>query len=132
VDRLNVYADAEQVRVALGCLVRNAVEAATGTAPGWVRLVLHGPLAGGVVEIWVEDSGPGPAAAQRPVLFDPFYSGRTAGRGRGLGLPIAWRLARQQGGEVRLEPAQPGEPTRFVLSLPIQGGESANESRDAA
>jgi hypothetical protein len=31
---------------------------------------------------------------------------------------VAWRLARQQGGDVRLEAARPPEPTRFVLSLP--------------
>jgi signal transduction histidine kinase len=68
--------------------------------------------------VFVEDSGPGPAPEQRPHLFDPFYSGRSAGRGRGLGLPLAWRLARQQGGDVSLEPARPGQPTRFVLSLP--------------
>ena len=51
-------------------------------------------------------------------LFDPFYSGRTAGRGRGLGLPIAWRLAHLQGGDVRLDPPRRHEPTRFVLTLP--------------
>jgi len=55
------------------------------------------------ITIAVEDNGPGPEAAQRPLLFDPFFSGRTAGRGRGLGLPIAWRLAHLQGGDVRLE-----------------------------
>jgi signal transduction histidine kinase len=114
-ERLAVQADAGQVRLALGSLLRNAVEAAP--AEGWARLDLRpGP---GLVEVAVEDSGPGPEPGRRAALFDPFYSGRTAGRGRGLGLPIAWRLARQQGGDVRLEPARPGEPTRFVLSLPL-------------
>jgi signal transduction histidine kinase len=114
--RLRVRADAEQVRLALVCLARNAVEAAP--ADGWARLRLEEP-AGAAVEVTVEDSGPGPDDAQRPHLFDPFYSGRAAGRGRGLGLPIAWRLARQQGGAVRLEPRRPDQPTRFVLRLPF-------------
>ena len=70
------------------------------------------------IEVFVEDSGPGPSPEQRPHLFDPFYSGRNAGRGRGLGLPVAWRLARQQGGDLHLETARPGVPTRFVLVLP--------------
>jgi signal transduction histidine kinase len=112
--RLAGWADQEQLRQALGCLVRNAVEAA-GT-DGWARL--GASLNGEEIDLWVEDSGPGPAAEQRPHLFDPFYSGRNAGRGKGLGLPVAWRLARQQGGDVRLEPARPGMPTRFVLTLP--------------
>ena len=54
---------------------------------------------------------------EREHLFDPFYSGRKAGRGRGLGLPTAWRLARQHGGDVRFAGA---EPTRFVLTLPAE------------
>ena len=124
-DRLAAWADVEQTRQALACLARNAVEAAP--AGGWVRLTAEA-LPGGV-EALVEDSGPGPAADQRPHLFDPFYSGRSAGRGKGLGLPVAWRLARQQGGAVRLEPPRPGQPTRFVLSLPRP---DAPEGRHAA
>ncbi len=73
----------------------------------------------------MEDGGPGPDPAQRPALFDPFYSGRSAGRGRGLGLPIAWRLARQQGGDVRLDAAPPAGPTRFILTLPRISEEDA-------
>jgi signal transduction histidine kinase len=115
-ERLAVHADAEQVRLALGSLLRNAIEAAP--ADGWARLVLDAPSNGERVEVAVEDSGPGPEPGRRESLFDPFYSGRAAGRGRGLGLPIAWRLARQQGGDVRLEPPRPQGPTRFVLTLP--------------
>lgn len=115
-ERLPVYADAGQLRTALTCLLRNAIEAAP--TDGWARLVLRRPLEGEPIEVFIEDSGPGPDASQRPHLFDPFYSGRTAGRGRGLGLPIAWRLSQLQGGDVRLDPPRRHEPTRFVLTLP--------------
>jgi signal transduction histidine kinase len=111
---LGVAADHRQARTALGCLVRNAVEAAP--PEGWVRVRLEIPSPARI-EWVVEDSGPGPVPEQREHLFDPFYSGRQAGRGRGLGLPTAWRLAREHGGEVRYEDL-PGGPTRFVLSLP--------------
>jgi signal transduction histidine kinase len=113
---LTAAVDGEQVRTALCCLLRNAVEAAP--ADGWARVTLRAPGAGLVVEIVVEDNGPGPAPAQREALFDPFFSGRSAGRGRGLGLPIAWRLLRANGGDVRLEPTRADEPTRFLLTLP--------------
>jgi len=115
-ERLPVYADAGQLRTALSCLLRNAVEAAL--TDGWARLVLRRPAEGEAIEVAIEDNGPGPEPAQRPHLFDPFYSGRTAGRGRGLGLSIAWRLAHLQGGDVRLDPPRRHEPTRFVLTLP--------------
>ncbi len=114
-NRLFVFVDAGQTKVALACLLRNAVEAAP--AGGWARLALVDRPAADSLEVLVEDSGPGPDAAVRDSLFDPFFSGRSAGRGRGLGLPTAWRLARQQGGDLRLETPRPGEPTRFVLSL---------------
>jgi signal transduction histidine kinase len=106
--------DPRQVQTALSCLLRNAIEAAL--ADGWARLRVEAASADRL-RLVVEDSGPGPAANQVDHLFDPFYSGRAAGRGRGLGLPTAWRLAREQGGDVSFEPA-PQAPSRFVLTLP--------------
>jgi signal transduction histidine kinase len=113
--RTRVHADRDQVKTALTNLVRNAVEAAP--AEGWTRAVLSAP-ADGCVAVVVEDSGPGPDRSQWDHLFDPFWSGRSAGRGRGLGLPTAWRLARLQGGDVCFEPPSADGPTRFVLQLP--------------
>ena len=120
--RIEVYAagapiwidgDPHQLHTAVTALARNGVEAAG--PGGWVRLKAVVRPDG--VDIVVEDSGPGPADADRDHLFDPFFSGRSAGRGRGLGLPTAWRLAREHGGNVTFAPA-PGGPTRFVLRLP--------------
>ena len=129
-ERLPVCADAEQLRLALTCLLRNAIEAAGNG--GWARLALADPGRPERVEVMVEDSGTGPTAEQRPHLFDPFYSGRMAGRGRGLGLPVAWRLARQQGGDVSLEPPRNGMPTRFVLALPrlLPGATETTQTND--
>jgi two-component system NtrC family sensor kinase len=106
--------DPRQLLTALSCLLRNAIEASL--ADGWARLRVEAASADRL-RLVVEDSGPGPAPAQVEHLFDPFYSGRAAGRGRGLGLPTAWRLAREQGGDVTFEPVPQG-PSRFVLTLP--------------
>jgi signal transduction histidine kinase len=125
-EQLPVSADADQVRVALSCLLKNALEAVP--AEGWARLRIVEPNGDGRVEVAVEDNGPGPEPEQREHLFDPFFSGRAAGRGRGLGLPIAWRLIRQQGGDVRLAAARPPEPTRFVVTLPRVGAPAAEGS----
>jgi signal transduction histidine kinase len=123
-----VWGDARQVPAALGHLVRNAVEATP--AGGWVRVRLE-PAGGDRLTFAVEDSGPGPAPAQRSHLFDPFFSGRPAGRGRGLGLPTAWRLAHLQGGDVVFDP-QPGGPTRFLLTLPRCPAPAALPERKSA
>jgi two-component system NtrC family sensor kinase len=108
------FADPRQVRTILAGLLRNAVEAVPDG--GWVR-VRGLIIEDGRLEIHVEDSGPGPDPSIIGHLFDPFFSGRPAGRGRGLGLPTAWRLARHQGGDVRYAPT-PDAPTRFVFTLP--------------
>jgi signal transduction histidine kinase len=108
-------ADPRLIQKALACLLRNGVEAATPNK-GWVHV--RARTDANWLTIVVEDNGPGPAGAQREHQFDPFYSGRSAGRGRGLGLPTAWRLAREHGGDVRFEPTSNG-PTRFVLTLPL-------------
>jgi signal transduction histidine kinase len=111
---LALHVDPGQARTALTCLLRNAIEAAP--ADGWAGVRLEAP-APDRLDLVVEDNGTGPPPVQREHLFDPFFSGRQAGRGRGLGLPTAWRLAREQGGDVRFD-TPPGGPTRFVLSLP--------------
>ncbi len=113
--KLRVLGDREQIKAALSNILRNGVEATP--AEGRVRLTLREP-ADNRVDVIVEDSGHGPDETQREHLFDPFYSGRSAGRGRGLGLSTAWRLARLQGGDVRFDPPGAGGPTRFVLELP--------------
>lgn len=109
-----IFADANQIRKALGNLVRNSIEAVdTG---GAVHVAAHARQ--GRIEFIVEDTGPGPSPEQTAHLFDPFYSGRSAGRGRGLGLSTAWRLAALNEGEIRFE-RPPGGPTRFILALPV-------------
>jgi signal transduction histidine kinase len=118
-----VQADPRQVHLALGCLVRNGIEAAP--ADGWVSVRIV-PIPQSFVAVVVEDSGPGPQPNQREHLFDPFYSGRQAGRGRGLGLPTAWRLAREHGGDVRFE-ENPGGATRFVMTLPTDPAAGGRE-----
>ncbi|MBI1831455.1 MAG: HDOD domain-containing protein [Planctomycetes bacterium] len=110
-------ADPKQSVVALAALLRNAIEAAPSEGWARIRAELTANRSLGVI---VEDNGAGPSATACEHLFDPFYSGRTAGRGRGLGLPIAWRLARLQGGDLRFDGAVEGA-TRFVLTLPLAG-----------
>lgn len=106
-------ADPRQLRVAVAAVARNGIEAVP--KGGWVRVSCEPSAA--QVRILVEDSGPGLSAEAAEHAFDPFYCGRPAGRGRGLGLPTAWRLLRENGGDVRYDPAPDGV-TRFVLTAP--------------
>jgi two-component system NtrC family sensor kinase len=111
----HIQADLVQVRTAVSGLLRNAIEAAP--ADGWASVRTEKRTQGSI-DLIVEDNGNGPCPTIREHLFDPFFSGRSAGRGRGMGLPIAWRLAQQQGGDVSFDGIHSGV-TRFILSLPL-------------
>ena len=67
------------------------------------------------VDLIVEDDGPGISDEDADGLFVPgVRSG--ASTGAGLGLPLARRIARAAGGDVRWEPSLTG--ARFVVRLP--------------
>lgn len=104
-------ADPTAVRVILENLLRNACEAASRVAEGWVKATVT--TVARQVQVLVEDNGPGIAEEQRATLFEPFVSQKPAG---GIGLALARRLARAMGGEVELVSA--GSPTAFVARFP--------------
>jgi two-component system sensor histidine kinase TctE len=79
---------------------------------------------GQVVALQVEDSGPGIPAAERALVFEPFYRALgTAVDGSGLGLAIVAEIARQHGSEVSLQDARvlgqipPGEGPGALFTL---------------
>ena len=57
----------------------------------------------GQVRIEIADNGPGIATDILPVVFDPFFSGREAGRGLGFGLSKAWRITQIHHGSIEIE-----------------------------
>ena len=66
----------------------------------------------------VTDTGPGIPPEVRPHIFDPFYSGREAGRGLGLGLSKAWRIVTLHGGTLTVD-SPPGGGVVFTIELPM-------------
>ena len=49
--------------------------------------------------------------------LDPFFSGREAGRGIGLGLSKAWRLIDTNGGVLEID-SKPGQGTCVMIRVP--------------
>lgn len=132
-------ADREQIRTVLDEVLENAVEAVSANEGsitiGWQAGVADpvgaarpaipgGPVLDRVSSRWIEitvaDTGCGmtPGVAQR--IFDPFFSRRVAGRGRGLGLARALRIVDAHGGRIWAV-SQPGEGSVFHILLPQAG-----------
>jgi signal transduction histidine kinase len=109
---LTVTADESQLTVAVRALCTNALEA-VGKA-GHIELGARQSDAG--VQITVRDDGPGITPEIRRHLFDPFFSGRSAGRGLGTGLSKCWRIVTNHGGTVEVESA-PGAGATFTITL---------------
>ena len=70
------------------------------------------------ISVTIVDSGPGVAQGIRETMFDPFVS-QGKQKGTGLGLTLAWSVAREHGGDVRLVSSREGE-TIFRLTVARQ------------
>jgi signal transduction histidine kinase len=114
---VSIRADATQMAVLLRALLRNALEALEGG--GEIEIGLRQDE-GEQVQIRVHDTGPGLGEEARRHLFDPFYSGREAGRGLGFGLSWCWTIVELHQGQIAFESA-PGEGTTFIITLPTAG-----------
>ncbi len=99
---LRVRCDGDDLRMILDVLADNAVK--YGGKPARVRLGLR--AAAGVALFTVADSGPGVPSDERPHLFERWMRGSSGrkerSRGAGMGLYLARRAARRNGGDLVL------------------------------
>jgi signal transduction histidine kinase len=111
---ISAVGDPVQLAEAVQALIRNSLEA----QPSGVRIRLTaGEDAQGATYFEVSDNGPGIRDEIARHMFDPFFSGREAGRGLGFGLPKAWRIAESHGGQLFCLNRAAGQ-TLFRLSWP--------------
>ena len=114
---LRVNADPDLLEQALINLLRNAGDAAAGTADARVSVTCG--FTGELCCIDVADNGPGLTAAEREQIFVPFFT--TKPGGSGVGLSLARSIAQRHGGHLIVRPNAP-QGSIFQLSLPIQSG----------
>jgi len=101
----------------------NAIDAMNGRG----TIVLRTRRDGAVVEVEIEDDGPGIPEEIQSRVFDPFFTTKEPGKGTGLGLATSYGIVTEKhGGSLTVE-SRPGR-TRFITRLPIEGGRSESES----
>jgi signal transduction histidine kinase len=107
-----VDGDPVQLRQVFVNLLENAVHAASPQGAVAVRAA----ATDGVVEVHVEDSGPGVDAATQRRLFEPLIT--TKEKGIGLGLALVKKIAERHGGSVAYSDRAEGG-ARFTVRLPL-------------
>ncbi len=107
---IELLMDPEQIRRALGNLLKNAVEA---TDAGEIRVSARRAPHRVVIE--VADPGRGVPDTDKEKLFLPYFS--TKGRGTGLGLAIVHRIVNDHDGRISVHDNHP-RGTRFEIELP--------------
>ena len=119
-----VEGDAGRVRQILHNLIRNAVEALEGAAGGRIDVQIGVSEIEGVemVQIKVEDNGPGFNTGSVSQIFDPYVT--TKPKGTGLGLAIVKKLVEEHVGSIRAKNRSDGGA---MISIHLPLNEAARE-----
>ena len=112
-DGKELRCDANLLERALLNVVRNAVEASTGSDEVKVRVSCSSRR----LAFTVLDNGPGLSLEDRNRIFEPFYS--TKAKGTGLGLAIVKEIINAHGGKISIANRKNGGSC-FTVSLPLE------------
>lgn len=111
-----IRGDAAQLVGVLTELLSNALDA-TQENSGVISIRCRASVRGDGIELTVRDYGAGMAPGVIDRAFDPFFSHRRAGRGRGLGLARVHRIIEAHGGKTWID-SRPGEGTTVHVLIP--------------
>jgi C4-dicarboxylate-specific signal transduction histidine kinase len=117
-DAPEIWADAAQLQEAFFQLVQNA-EQAMVAAHGAGTLTIRIGASGACVRVEVADDGPGIAPEDLPRIFNPFFTTKGPGEGRGLGLSVAYSIISEHEGKIWAENRLEGGAV-LVVELPIR------------
>jgi PAS domain S-box-containing protein len=123
-----VFADAHQIQQVLLNLLINAEQAMlAANGRGTITLRTHHDPARDAAILEVADDGPGVPSDVQTRIFDPFFTTKEVGQGTGLGLTVAYAIAQEHGGRIRVTPT-PGGGATFVVELPVSGSDAVSKT----
>ncbi|MFI4873889.1 MAG: sensor histidine kinase [Blastopirellula sp. JB062] len=122
---LTLAADKTQISAATAAAIQNSLDAISAGGEILVRVAALPEYC----EIVVADDGAGASAEVRAQAFDPFFSGREAGRGLGFGLTKCWTIAQTHHGSVAIRPHGDGG-AQVCLRIPWDLSADSAEKED--
>jgi signal transduction histidine kinase len=116
---ITAFADESQLSTLVSHLLRNAFQGVQDneSSEGAITVLLACDTEF-AASLSISDNGPEIPAEIRKHLFDPFFSGRQAGRGLGFGLCHCWQIVRMHNGILMQESLEQGN--RFLVVLPTE------------
>lgn len=103
-----------QITQVLLILLNNAIDAVEKYEDKWIKLKVD--KRPDDIIISVIDSGPGVEPKIAKKMFDSFYTTKKSGKGTGIGLGLARKIAKTHGGSLKLD--KDFEFTKFDLIIP--------------
>jgi two-component system NtrC family sensor kinase len=124
-----VVADPERLRQVFLNILLNAVDAINSRPPSEprIQLITHCPLdetgslgkdSKKMIEIQIQDNGPGIQPSDLNHIFDPFFTTKQPGEGTGLGLSVSFMIIEKMGGTISVS-INGEEGTLFRVRLPL-------------
>lgn len=123
-DDVLVEVDERLVRQAMLSVIRNGLEASPAENPFDIAVTVDTNES--LVQISMSNHGAVAGAVDGSRLFDAFYT--TKAHNLGLGLTMARRFARLQGGDLRLAESPDADRTEFVMTLPLASEEDEQQT----
>jgi signal transduction histidine kinase len=117
-EELWITADETQLNTVIAELITNSMNALGQGGVITINMAPPEASVSGFVRLEISDNGPGLSESDRRHLFDPFYSGRQAGRGLGFGLCKCWRIVTAHGGSVEVN-SVPWVQTAITTYWPV-------------
>ena len=121
----DIWADHHHLQEVLLHVIQNAQHAMVEAHGGGVLTIKTTMVESGV-RIEVADDGPGIPPEHLPRIFNPFFTTKQPGDGRGLGLSVAHSIVTEHGGRMWAENLPDGGAL-FTIDLPIGEPEPARE-----
>jgi signal transduction histidine kinase len=81
------------------------------------QLTFAGGSSGSEVWLSIADQGSGIPGAVLDQIFEPFFSTKPPGKGRGLGLSVCQRVVEEAGGRIEVR-SEVGQGSEFTIYLP--------------
>lgn len=83
------------------------------------EIIIRMQMGPGVLQIEIQDDGPGMDEETRKRIFEPFFTTKPPGLGTGLGMSVSYFIiVDSHGGRMQVD-STPGKGTRVIIELPL-------------